>query len=103
MADKLAAGGRLIYVGVGTAGRLGALEAAECVPAFGLPQSLVWNVAFIRRWPACPGPRVRGGAKTTRVKLTSVLRRAAVGPARCSLRDCRRLRSRRSFCKPHWD
>jgi len=35
MADKLAAGGRLVYVGVGTAGRLGALEAAECVPALG--------------------------------------------------------------------
>ena len=44
MADKLAAGGRLVYVGVGTAGRLGALEAAECVPAFGLPQSLVVSI-----------------------------------------------------------
>ena len=44
MADKLAAGGRLVYVGTGTAGRLGALEAAECVEAFGLPPSLVVSV-----------------------------------------------------------
>ena len=34
-ADALAAGGRLIYVGAGTSGRLGALDAAECPPTFG--------------------------------------------------------------------
>ena len=31
----LAAGGRLIYLGAGTSGRLGALDAAECEPTFG--------------------------------------------------------------------
>ena len=31
----LVAGGRLIYVGAGTSGRLGALDAAECPPTFG--------------------------------------------------------------------
>lgn len=30
-------GGRLIYVGAGTSGRLGALDAAECPPTFGVP------------------------------------------------------------------
>lgn len=34
-------GGRLIYVGAGTAGRLGILDAAECGPTFGVPQGVV--------------------------------------------------------------
>ena len=29
-------GGRLIYMGAGTSGRLGVLDAAECVPTFGV-------------------------------------------------------------------
>jgi len=33
--DRLAGGGRLFYVGAGTSGRLGALDAAECPPTFG--------------------------------------------------------------------
>lgn len=33
--DKLRSGGRLIYVGAGTSGRLGVLDAAECPPTFG--------------------------------------------------------------------
>src|SRR5436309_4943543 len=37
----LAAGGRLFFVGAGTSGRLGVLEAAECPPTFGTPPSLV--------------------------------------------------------------
>jgi N-acetylmuramic acid 6-phosphate etherase len=35
------AGGRLIYMGAGTSGRLGVLDAAECVPTFGVPPSMV--------------------------------------------------------------
>ena len=34
IAARLAAGGRLIYVGAGTAGRLGVLDASECGPTF---------------------------------------------------------------------
>jgi N-acetylmuramic acid 6-phosphate etherase len=34
IADSLKRGGRLIYVGAGTSGRLGALDAAECPPTF---------------------------------------------------------------------
>jgi N-acetylmuramic acid 6-phosphate etherase len=33
-ADALARGGRLIYLGAGTSGRLGVLDAAECLPTF---------------------------------------------------------------------
>src|SRR5580700_10698492 len=42
--DALLRGGRLIYVGAGTSGRLAALDAAECPPTFGVPSSLVQAV-----------------------------------------------------------
>lgn len=35
------AGGRLIYIGAGTSGRLGILDAAECVPTFGVSPDMV--------------------------------------------------------------
>lgn len=38
------AGGRLVYVGAGTSGRLGVLDAAECPPTFGTPPELVVGV-----------------------------------------------------------
>ena len=38
------AGGRLIYVGAGTSGRLGVLDAAECPPTFGTDPALVQGV-----------------------------------------------------------
>ena len=41
IAARMARGGRLIYVGAGTSGRLGVLDAAECVPTFSMPPSLV--------------------------------------------------------------
>ncbi|ERL65108.1 N-acetylmuramic acid 6-phosphate etherase [Schleiferilactobacillus shenzhenensis] len=34
-------GGRLFYIGAGTSGRLGVLDAAECVPTFGTPPEMV--------------------------------------------------------------
>jgi N-acetylmuramic acid 6-phosphate etherase len=39
--SALEAGGRLFFVGAGTSGRLGVVEAAECPPTFGTPRSLV--------------------------------------------------------------
>ena len=39
--DKLRAGGRLIYLGAGTSGRLGVLDASECVPTFGVDPDMV--------------------------------------------------------------
>ena len=38
------AGGRLIYVGAGTSGRLGVLDASECPPTFGSPPEMVQGI-----------------------------------------------------------
>jgi N-acetylmuramic acid 6-phosphate etherase len=43
-AAALAAGGRLFYVGAGTSGRLGVLDAAECPPTFCTPPELVQGI-----------------------------------------------------------
>jgi N-acetylmuramic acid 6-phosphate etherase len=42
--DRLAAGGRLIYVGSGTSGRIGALDASECPPTFGIDPAMIQYV-----------------------------------------------------------
>jgi len=39
--DNLKNGGRLFYLGAGTSGRLGILDASECPPTFGVPSDLV--------------------------------------------------------------
>ncbi|WP_455675862.1 N-acetylmuramic acid 6-phosphate etherase [Pradoshia sp.] len=39
--SRLEAGGRLYYIGAGTSGRLGVLDASECPPTFGVPAELV--------------------------------------------------------------
>ena len=44
VATALTAGGRLIYVGAGTSGRLGVLDAAECPPTFGTDPPMVQGV-----------------------------------------------------------
>lgn len=38
---KMKGGGRLFYVGAGTSGRLGIVDASECPPTFGVPQGMV--------------------------------------------------------------
>ena len=40
-AERFRGGGRLIYVGAGTSGRLGVLDASECPPTFGSPPGMV--------------------------------------------------------------
>jgi N-acetylmuramic acid 6-phosphate etherase len=40
-ADRFRRGGRLIYAGAGTSGRLGVLDAAECPPTFSTPPEMV--------------------------------------------------------------
>ena len=37
-------GGRLVYIGAGTSGRLGVLDASECPPTFGVPHSMVQGI-----------------------------------------------------------
>ena len=44
IAARLAAGGRLFYLGAGTSGRLGVLDAAECPPTFCSPPDLVQGI-----------------------------------------------------------
>ena len=39
--ESLKAGGRIIYIGAGTSGRLGVLDAVECPPTFGVPREMV--------------------------------------------------------------
>lgn len=42
--ERLLRGGRIFYVGAGTSGRLGVLDAAECPPTFGTPRTLVQGI-----------------------------------------------------------
>lgn len=42
--ERLRAGGRLFYVGTGTSGRLGVLDASECPPTFGVEPELVQGI-----------------------------------------------------------
>lgn len=42
--EKLKLGGRLFYIGAGTSGRLGIVDASECPPTFGVPFDLVIGI-----------------------------------------------------------
>lgn len=73
----LAGGGRLVYVGAGTSGRLGVLDAAECPPTFGVsPGRVVGVIAGGRRalWRAVEGAEDRAA------DARRALRRLGVGP-----------------------
>lgn len=78
VAARLTAGGRLVYVGAGTSGRLGTLEAAECVPTFGIPPSRVAAVMA-----GGPGALTRAvdGAEDNARDAEGRMRRIAVGPS----------------------
>lgn len=43
-AERLSQGGRLIYVGAGTSGRVGILDASECPPTYGVSSELVQGI-----------------------------------------------------------
>src|SRR3954447_10095204 len=42
--DKMLSGGHLFYIGAGTSGRLGILDASECPPTYGVPYDLVVGI-----------------------------------------------------------
>jgi N-acetylmuramic acid 6-phosphate etherase len=44
IADRMLAGGRLFYIGAGTSGRLGVVDASECPPTYGVPHGLVIGI-----------------------------------------------------------
>lgn len=43
--EKFLSGGRLFYIGAGTSGRLGVLDASECPPTYGVPDN--WVIGLI--------------------------------------------------------
>ncbi|MBK9733793.1 MAG: N-acetylmuramic acid 6-phosphate etherase [Saprospiraceae bacterium] len=45
IASKMVQGGRLFYIGAGTSGRLGVLDASECPPTYGIPKE--WVIGLI--------------------------------------------------------
>jgi N-acetylmuramic acid 6-phosphate etherase len=44
VSEKIITGGRLFYIGAGTSGRLGILDASACPPTYGVPQGLVIGI-----------------------------------------------------------
>ncbi len=76
-AAALAAGGRLIYVGAGTSGRLGALDAAECPPTFGVEPDRV--LAILAGGPEAMTRAVEG-AEDDPVAGARAVREAGAGP-----------------------
>jgi N-acetylmuramic acid 6-phosphate etherase len=65
--DRLRAGGRLIYVGAGTSGRLAALDAAECEPTFGTTPGQV--VALVAPDDAAEDDAQAGAAGVARLAV----------------------------------
>jgi len=77
VADRLRRGGRLFYVGAGTSGRLGVLDAAECPPTFGSDPSMVQGIiaggygALVRAKEGAEDDRSAGGADLAERAVTS--------------------------------
>jgi N-acetylmuramic acid 6-phosphate etherase len=77
IADRFRRGGRLIYVGAGTSGRLGVLDASECPPTFNSPPSMV--VGLIAGGPSALTRAVEG-AEDDPDQGREEVRSAGVGP-----------------------
>ena len=75
-ARTLASGGRVIYVGAGTSGRLGALDAAELPPTFGIAAGRV--IALVAGGPAALQRSVEG-AEDRRRGAAAAMARLDVG------------------------
>jgi N-acetylmuramic acid 6-phosphate etherase len=80
IAHRLAAGGRLFYLGAGTSGRLGVLDAAECPPTFCSDPNLVQGVLA---GGAAALLRSSEGLEDLRDAGRDDLDRAGFGPADC--------------------
>jgi N-acetylmuramic acid 6-phosphate etherase len=76
--ERFGRGGRLIYVGAGTSGRLGVLDASECPPTFGVRSSLVQGIIAGGR-----GALVRSveGAEDHGEDGAAAIEKKGVGPA----------------------
>jgi N-acetylmuramic acid 6-phosphate etherase len=65
--DAFGKGGRLIYLGAGTSGRLGVLDAAECPATFSVPADMVLGLMLAartlsRKQPRAPRTMHKAGA-----------------------------------------
>jgi len=76
ISDALKKGGRLIYVGAGTSGRLGILDASECPPTFGTDPSTVVGIMAGGRGAVF---RSREGAEDRSGEARKAIRAARVG------------------------
>jgi len=87
--DRFRAGGRLFYVGAGTSGRLGVLDASECPPTFGVKRSLVQGIiaggrrALVRSIEGAEDYPQDGAAAIDKRRVTS--RDVVVGLAACGV------------------
>lgn len=70
-ARSLRAGGRLIYIGAGTSGRLGVLDASECPPTFGVPPGRV--VGIIAGGPGAMFQAVEGAEDDPALGASAVI------------------------------
>ena len=77
VAERMARGGRLVYVGAGSAGRLGVLDAAEAGPTFNITEGQV--VAILAGGPAAL-IRSSEGAEDEREGAVPELERLGIGP-----------------------
>jgi len=89
VAGAFRGGGRLFYVGAGTSGRLGVLDAAECPPTFGTPAGMVQGIiaggrrAIVRSVEGAEDCASDGANQIARRRITS--RDVVVGIAACGL------------------
>ena len=87
--DRMRQGGRLFYVGAGTSGRLGVLDASECPPTFGVKPSLVQGIiaggrrALVRSIEGAEDHPEDGAAAIDQKRITP--RDVVVGLAACGL------------------
>ena len=77
MAAAIRASGRVVYVGAGTSGRLGVLDAAECPPTFGISAETVQGVIAGGEAAVV---RAQEGAEDNAGQGADDLRRRGVGP-----------------------
>ncbi|MCX5655841.1 MAG: N-acetylmuramic acid 6-phosphate etherase [Planctomycetota bacterium] len=89
VAERLGQGGRLFYVGAGTSGRLGVLDAAECPPTYGTPRTMVQGIlaggrrALVRSIDGAEDRAADGAAAVRRRRIGK--RDVVVGIAACGL------------------
>lgn len=77
LVELLKNGGRLFYVGAGTSGRLGVIDAAECPPTFGTPVAMVQaiiaggNEAVFRSQEGAEDKEARGGLEVALQRVSA--------------------------------